>query len=335
MNRRAFTLIELLVVIAIIAVLVGLLLPAVQQAREAARKSQCRNNLKQMGLALHNYHDAHRAFPIGSRGPGAFSRKDWFNWRGSILPYLDQAPLYESLNLDGNLAADALSNGNEILEGLIVTTYLCPSSAAPQASDLAGRNPNGVMNHQYVGIQGASPTQYAPPYYPFTVSPTKFQDCGHGWSCSSGLLTINECFRIRDITDGTSNTLIIGEQSGMHGDIDLRSAYYGGWAGARNLEVVGDCSDVASENTSGLARSKDSWQTGTTCQRYPINDHRVSEAGAMQPYETNLPFTSFHVGGAFFLLADGSVHFISENIDYELTMKQLCIRMDGSVVGEF
>ncbi|QDT39447.1 DUF1559 domain-containing protein [Stratiformator vulcanicus] len=323
---RGFTLIELLVVIAIIAILIAVLLPAVQQAREAARLASCRSNLKQMGIALANYHDVHWQFPIGSRGPTDFdNRKDWFNWRGSLLPFVDQEPLYDQLDFDGNLAADALSNGNEVLEGLVVDVYRCPSSAAPIASDLEGRNPNQVMNHQYVGIQGASPTSHLPPHYPFDISANTFADCGQGWSCNSGLLTFNESFAIRDCTDGTSNTLIIGEQSGLMDNTDRRSAYYGGWAGARDLETVSNCT-----NSTGST-----WQTGTTCQRYPINESRTTLAGADHAWKNNLPFNSFHTGGAVFLLADGSARFIGENIDYELVMKQLCIRMDGEPLGEF
>src|SRR5512135_122792 len=104
-QSRGFTLIELLVVIAVIGILVALLLPAVQAAREAARRMQCSNNLKQIGLALHNYHDANKKFPFGSRGGSSWAQtgiKDGTNWRVSILPYLEQTALYSKLNFGGS-----------------------------------------------------------------------------------------------------------------------------------------------------------------------------------------------------------------------------------------
>jgi len=119
-KQRGFTLIELLVVIAIIAILIALLLPAVQQAREAARRTQCRNNMKQLGLALHNYHDAFTTFPIGTQW------SDDPNWRIGILPYLDQAPLYNSLNLSSGFMAHNGMGSNDILYDVELNAYVCP-----------------------------------------------------------------------------------------------------------------------------------------------------------------------------------------------------------------
>jgi len=133
-KRRAFTLVELLVVIAIIGILIALLLPAVQAAREAARRSQCTNNLKQIGLALHNYHDVQRSFPLGAYtgvGP-VYGHLSGTNWRTEILPYLEQGALYSKLTFDGSAFSGwsglPFSGGNVALSGLKLDVYLCPSS---------------------------------------------------------------------------------------------------------------------------------------------------------------------------------------------------------------
>src|SRR3954447_24995498 len=148
-RRTGFTLIELLVVIAIIAILIALLLPAVQQAREAARRTQCRNNLKQMGLAMHNYHDVFNCFPPGYLGYPAAAGQDCsavrntapfaqgWGWGTYLLPYLDQAPLYNSLNpgqkqaVCDNASGPALNAGNPVLQRQLLPVYVCPSAADP------------------------------------------------------------------------------------------------------------------------------------------------------------------------------------------------------------
>jgi len=331
-KRSAFTLIELLVVIAIIAILIALLLPAVQQAREAARRTQCRNNMKQIGLALHNYLDTHGTFPIGSRGGTMYSQagvKNGCNWRVGILPYLDQGPLFAGLNfVSGNFSAGsdpalAYSNGNEALRNFVVPGYLCPSSSLetfPQTylndagTSASFNNQGNGMGIQYVGIQGAAPNfDWA--------NQTGYRDCSQGWSCDQGLLTANDAKRIRDAVDGTSNTVIVAEQSGLTRGTNRTSNYFGGWFGARNQVTISSstCSDL--------------WQTGTTCVRQPPNS-RISDAGNAYPYRNNTTLTSFHTGGIHALLADGSVRFISDNLDFQ-TLKKLCIRNDSQTVGEF
>ncbi len=162
-RSRAFTLVELLVVIAIIGVLVGLLLPAVQAAREAARRMQCSNNMKQIGLAMHNYHDTFRSLPPGSRYRRGGTR--WVtNWRASILAFLEQAPLFNSLNFETGCFAGAtnsatFSGGNEILSGLVLPVYRCPSNASDPFAIVVGtvNNNKQGMEADYVGIAGACP----------------------------------------------------------------------------------------------------------------------------------------------------------------------------------
>jgi prepilin-type N-terminal cleavage/methylation domain-containing protein len=340
-SRHGFTLIELLVVIAIIAILIALLLPAVQQAREAARRSQCTNNMKQIGLALHNYESTYGLFPIGTRG----GQPEWtqaglktgINWRVSILPYLDQAPIYNRMNFNGSFgggltAANAYTN-NEFLSGLLVPVYRCPSSSTNPfdegaysfvdgATTYSGNynNPGKGMHIQYVGISGAAPN------YAWTGQ-GGYIDCGQGWSCDSGTLLINEARGIRNLTDGSSNTIAVAEQSGLLKGANVTSNYYGGWHGARRLYKTS-----APECQPGGTR--DHWQTGTTCVRQVPNPKGATDAGNRLAYRNNTSLTSFHTGGVFVLLGDGSVRFFSENVDFQ-SLKKLCIAADGQVIGEF
>lgn len=313
-----FTLIELLVVIAIIAILVALLLPAVQQAREAARRSSCKNNLKQIGLALHNYHDTHRVFPQGSRGMSVWSLKNSVNWRAMVLPMMEQGPLYDQLNFEtGNFAGNSFL-GNEVLKRYSISTFLCPSSPNDpfDNSENTWSNTQQGLNHQYVGMAGAA----RPIPGPNPNSGTA--DCGHGWSCNNGMLVPNESLKMRDCTDGTSSTILVSEQSGLTNGRNLTANYYSGWHGARHLNTVtgGSCDDL--------------WQAGTTCVRFGINSDIIQAGATDTKYRNNTVLNSFHTGGVQVVFTDGSTHFLSENIDFG-TLKKLCVRYDGEVVGEF
>lgn len=355
-RRVGFTLIELLVVIAIIAILIALLLPAVQQAREAARRSQCTNNMKQIGLALHNYESTYLTFPSGTRGGRTWAQvnvKDGTNWRTSILSYLDQAPVFNQLDFTASFGAGTTTaasfigtNGspssNMVLSGLVVPVYRCPSSALDVfpsdyynnslvlqtqtgTSNSGFNNPGKGMGIQYVGIQGAART------FDWLASGNDGQnfDCGHGYSCVQGMLPVNENKRIRDCTDGTSNTILVAEQSGLSGTANggqgsnRTSNYYGGWAGARQTLAPGSYCTAASDN----------WQTGTTCIRWAPNS-KIEHAGNGAPFRNNTIINSFHTGGVFVLLADGSVRFISNNIDFQ-NLKKLAMRDEGQPIGEF
>ncbi len=325
--RSAFTLVELLVVIAIIGVMVGLLLPAVQAAREAARRMQCGNNLKQIGLAMHNYHDTHRRLPPGTRGGSTWAQagiKDGTNWRISILPFLEQTAIYDQLDFAGSFGggntAETAYLGNEVLRGWVFPGYRCPSSALPlypqtyqNTSGGTGsfNNQGNGMGIHYVGIMGAAPA--------FSWTQSGYRDCGQGWSCDQGMMTMNEAMSLASATDGTSNTILISEQSGQVRQTDLTSNYYGGWHGARNNHKLGDTTCT------------DHWQTGTTCIRQPPNS-QLDDAGNRLPYRNNTTVNSFHPGGIQVVLADASVQFISNSIDFQ-TFKALAIRNDGRVVS--
>ncbi|PQO44156.1 DUF1559 domain-containing protein [Blastopirellula marina] len=312
-GRKAFTLVELLVVIAIIGVLIALLLPAVQQAREAARRMQCTNNLKQIGLAFHNYHDTYQSFPCGARGMDDWSLKNGSNWRTSILPGLEQNNVFDQLNFSGSFAGNSYA-GNEVLIKLKIDAYLCPSSALEVFDTAVGNNDLGGMCHHYVGLQGAAPT------VPGNVG--GYQDCNHGWSCNNGLLSPNEYRGFRSCIDGTSNTVLISEQSGLTNKLNRTANYYGGWHGARNYGYVGStnpgCSDL--------------WQSGTTCLRFAINSDIIQVGATDTTYRNNTILNSFHPGGVNMLFTDGSVHFIPETIDFDM-LKRLVVRADGLVVN--
>jgi prepilin-type N-terminal cleavage/methylation domain-containing protein len=193
--RRAFTLIELLVVIAIIAILIALLLPAVQQAREAARRTQCRNNLHQIGLALHNYHDTHRVFPAGTITDvlpgGATTDGPEVRWATQVLPFLDETALYNAYNM----SQDAHTGANTTVAYSVLAQYLCPSDSSP----------SGNTTFAEGSYDGNSGTSYG---------------CTRDPGCSMarrGPLYSYSAVRIRDIRDGTSNTTAVGEAAATGG----------------------------------------------------------------------------------------------------------------------
>jgi len=332
-KRRGFTLIELLVVIAIIAILIALLLPAVQQAREAARRTQCKNHLKQLGLAFHNYHDTFNRFPIGSQVPLYRA-----NWRASILPYLDQAPLYNSLTqtpVDGN-GYNSTGNGwtgtvggfgtgvgsNEKLINAIIPAYKCPSSSlsafyvgTADGVSPGQTAPNIGMTMDYVGIGGAFDGSVAVGVAPFNTTALEPSSSGsYGAMGQNGLLQINESKQFRDCVDGSSNTIMVGEDSGMIANVDRRKNLLGGWSGHNGTSI--------------------GWGGGgVVTVRFSSNPKTVA-AGVSGSGYSNGPLTSFHTGGVHVLLGDGTVRFISDNLNL-YTLLQLAAMNDGQPLGEF
>ena len=273
-ERKGFTLVELLVVIAIIGILIALLLPAVQAAREAARRAQCVNNIKQLGLAVHNYHDTFKCIPLGEMwstalwaapaNPGHRRRTTW-GWQTAVLPFIEQTPLYDRLNPDGwQLPTPAV----EPIQLEIIPAYVCPS-------DVGGdTNPyfNNVGKSNYAGSQGAFWDAYL--WAPFN-KPAKFAS----------------------ITDGTSNTILLGERflDAMGSPFGSPAGVWIGRSGGSNSQVLG----------------RAAYPPNTP---YPGPPARPPNGGT-DPLGKRTAYTSLHPGGVNLALCDGSVRFVSENID--------------------
>ncbi len=332
-RRKGFTLVELLVVIAIIGILIALLLPAVQAAREAARRSQCSNNLKQIGLALHNYHDSYKTFPFSwmvylpSGGLGMDTNAQV--WGTRILPYLEQSALYDQYDsrypsFNEFAAIPAVAQNLTVIQTPI-SAFVCPST--PGSAD--SRIYDADLNPAYPVTWRCAPSDYSA----ITGVLGAFATAAYtGWTGSgsrSGVLQFNGHdpntgsvelgkSRIGDIKDGTANTAVIGERVGgdtiymKGGQISpmsgtLGPANGGGWGDIMNGEMWygGSLHDGSNLPTDG------------TCA---INCTNYRSAG----------FYSFHPGGAQFCLADGSVRFVSETID-AFTLAALTTRSRGEI----
>lgn len=274
-GRRGFTLIELLVVIAIIGVLVALLLPAVQQAREAARRSACKNKLKQIGIALHNYHGTHGTFPPGyiQNDLSDAYQHTGFAWGTMLLPFLEQETLYHTLDFE-----------SPTLPRVALTGWQCPSD--PQIEGQA------AWNNAYWGFSGVPPAPtLIPNFVDFVAKGSYVGNYGSddlSFRPGNGILFGNSSVRLRDLTDGASVTFAAGERSMEAGDA--------AWAGVHYNQVLAMTGTTTAEDDDGhfvLA------STG-----------RISP----NPTDLN-GFSSAHTGGLHMLLCDGSVRFVGETID--------------------
>ena len=324
-SLRGFTLIELLVVIAIIAILIALLLPAVQQAREAARRSTCKNNMKQIGLALHNYHDTHRAFPIGQgiEGTSCTGSSSGIRapWTVLILPYMDQANIYNLFDFEGQFRStwgDGMSStANRDASEENVDVYHCPSFVAADH-----RHTN------YFGVMGGGADKAV---------------CGSSngrafWN--NGVLFMNSKILMRDIIDGTSNTFLVGETKYQLGPGGRGDSHRHGWAstirgtGGSVAGTVAAATDVRINEYDGDGNSGDTGFGASAASTFGT----VAVSGGTPANANNClmarTFGSMHEGGCHFLLCDGSVHFASENIDMTL-YNNLAIRNDREVIGEW
>jgi prepilin-type N-terminal cleavage/methylation domain-containing protein/prepilin-type processing-associated H-X9-DG protein len=274
-RHRGFTLIELLVVIAVIGTLVALLLPAVQQAREAMRRTECKNRLKQLGLALHNYHDSHQVLPSGSIviGPSFRTFPGW-GWATMVLPMVDQGPLYSRLNFDLGNAVGA----NRDLISQSVPLMRCTSDPAPETL-----------------------TVEMPGYSDVTFATGNYVGC-------EGMLSKLSDVRFGDVTDGLSQTLMLGERL-FHPSIDATLPYSSGWCG------------ILSEADTYVFNSS---------PHVPVSFLTAINHVTASPGN----FSSQHSGGANFTLGDGSVRFISQHTDNGV-LQALGTISAGDTVGEF
>ena len=310
-RRRGFTLIELLVVIAIIAILIALLLPAVQQAREAARRTQCKNHLKQLGLALHGYHDSFRCLPFGQED----STKS-YSALSQLLPYLDQAPLYNLINfsLPHNDAVNLVPRTTEL------SVFRCPSDPAAPLSGQGGSI--NYMANKGTGVIWLAPT-----------------GANAGFPAQTGVMFFQSAVRLGDITDGTSNTCAFAERlltDGNNGISSPRSdVFFSPLAPTTPDEAVSMCAAI---DVTNLANQFPlfmgaPWLHGQHAYLH-IDTPNTRSCGFFTVNRANMPPSSQHTGGVHVLLCDGSVRFISENIDRPI-WRALGSRAGGEVIGEF
>lgn len=300
---------ELLVVIAIIGILIALLLPAVQAAREAARRSQCSNKLKQLGLALHNYHDTHRSFPPGTQTASAvdYNEAGWCgshtdtsnsraSWTVLILPYLEQAARAKAFDYGKQFTSTSNRPGVSVND----TQFLASNPSHQCPSDVNASSDNN--NLCYFGVQGGgdSPSCTNPNTRAFYIN---------------GVLFHNSAVKFRDITDGTTNVLLLGETKYCLTKGARSDNIVVGWASGAKLDSYGSPLVLA----------------GVELQINSLDGHGGNKDTLN--FMTRL-FGSFHPGGCQFALCDGSVRFVSEVVDINL-LQQSAIRDDSRPIGGF
>jgi prepilin-type N-terminal cleavage/methylation domain-containing protein/prepilin-type processing-associated H-X9-DG protein len=331
--RPGFTLIELLVVIAIIAVLIGLLLPAVQKVREAAARMACQSNLKQIGLAIHNYHDTEGYLPINRYGDynassafgGAHFDSSSWSFLAVLLPYVEQNNLYRAGNIPGSivtargihpggLAGVPPLSGCSAVSG-VVKVYLCPSDRASSLGQFTEstrymRLPGGSFASILVGLtnyKGVLGANWIYGIWPNGPAPT---DGGDGFWGANGVFTLNSWqhpVRLTDITDGTSNTFLVGEDIfDENAALSTGTTAGEGWAWAHPVECTLTCAIPPNAQKNGAPVTWQDWQ-----------DYHG--------------FKSRHTGGVQFLFGDGSVRFISDSIPLG-TYRALATYNQGEVV---
>ena len=314
--RRGFTLIELLVVIAIIAILIALLLPAVQQAREAARRTQCKNNMKQLGLAIHNYVDVFQMLPPGSiaipTGTPVIRGLGW-TWHASLLPYVDQGPLYNAVNVTGGMNQDPLQTQSQTIPLLVqkntMSVFWCPTQpdvrTNSQKNNYQTCNYNGNMGTR---IGNGNDDCICTGVATYNDMNTQLWGCMNG----NGVFYINSAIRFRDVSDGLSNTVFVAEVPDSGGDLGP-GGFPNAGADRRVVFATGASNDPVTEMSEYLIAAEGN---------DPINGGAEEATG------------SFHVGGAHFNMGDGSVRFMSENMDMK-TYQGTMTRAGGETLGEF
>jgi prepilin-type N-terminal cleavage/methylation domain-containing protein/prepilin-type processing-associated H-X9-DG protein len=332
-RRQAFTLIELLVVIAIIAILIALLVPAVQKVREAAARTQCINNMKQLGLATHNHHDSKKVFPP-SATPNADPWKttlpsgavapdaDWGNsWMVFILPYIEQSSIYNAWQFNGQSGWQN-ANDNALIKGVTIGTYRCPATALPDV------NPYGVgiMYTTYVAICGS-------------VTDVGVKTWGTNIVSAQGLMSPKSKVRMADVPDGTSSTILVGEQSNHLRDANGKPIFGATYGGTGPVSVTSAGPDGWIQGCpvkvpSGNVGNNDVAYNSNTI-RYSLNQigMTLGAGGCADNVGNNIPLSSQHPGGCNLLFGDGSVRFWPNSTPLT-TLYAAAARNDGTPVPE-
>lgn len=329
--RAAFTLVELLVVIAIIGILVALLLPAIQAAREAARRTQCVNNLKQLGLAMHNYHDTYQKFSMGlisTTRTGGLGNAGRWGWSAYMLPYVEQGALYRECRIQGDINwwtyGQAVGNGTvRSMMRQAQPAYRCPSDIGPATNTWRTKDDNStpavardVALSNYIAVNSSDQLR------PNFGSPLATNPQG-----ADGMFARNDCCRMADVIDGTSNTLMLGERAWA-----VRRP--NGNLGYGHAACVFGANDDVGANDRGLADV-------LGCVQFRIN-HNTGSNWPDDNNGANRSFSSLHPGGAIFCLADGSVRFIQDTIEWDddddprtSLLERLAAKDDGGEVGKY
>ena len=320
--RDAFTLVELLVVIAIIGILIGMLLPAVQQVREAARRTECMNKLRQQGLAMLNYESSRMKFPFGATGGSGALTNYGPGWHLIILPQIEQSTLAEGTNFVGNGFA-RFNRGR--WEGTVVNAYVCPSSPIDPLQPGGILNADTTQRAHYMGFAGSVASA------DFPETRNRAEDAALGILAGGGMLPVHEEISIGEVRDGTSNTALIGEASAyLYQEIDgVRNEVRPAQKHALTCSVRNQGGP-----TDGSDNTNFRWDVNTvTSIRYGINQTDADLPG-MGPGSFNNGLISSHPGGANTCFGDGSTHFLSESINIT-TLKKLATRDDGLVLGDY
>lgn len=366
-RQAGFTLIELLVVIAIIAVLIALLLPAVQQAREAARRSQCKNNLKQIALGCHNFESTYRTFPAAGQCDSTGGASTVYMTESpatQILPYIDQATVYNLMehnlqyssmsaagytmtqlhaNSKGAVYNDANYPNTVAAAKTQIPVFVCPSTPiAP-----TGRSPDGfgVWDYMFIAITDIEDGSGGTPDSPIGTRP--LASAQRLVMARQGHLSCEKNWGFGNITDGTSNTIlciedagrahptvgVFGSQSNRPSPITTEGpAWSGGASGGRRMYAWAD-PDATTNGLSGPSNSTGSRQAKVNNYASPMGGPAACAWTVNNCGPNDEPF-SFHTGGCHAAMGDGSVKFLSENMD-TLTLKYIAGSQDGKVTGEY